>query len=44
MLTLIDPVRSSSASSLALYADDPRFATVVSDLRSEAKQVQPEVR
>jgi trehalose synthase len=42
MLSIIDSA-SASTSSLNLYADDPRFTTLVSDLRSEAKQVLPKV-
>jgi trehalose synthase len=43
MLQIIDPI-ASGMPSLALYAGDPRFATLVGDLRSEAAQVLPRVR
>jgi trehalose synthase len=43
MLKLVD-LSSHNVPSLALYADDPRFATLVGDLRSEAQQVLPNVR
>ena len=43
MLEIIDPV-AGSIPSLATYANDPRFATLVSDLRSEAAQALPKVR
>jgi trehalose synthase len=43
MLKLIEP-DSERVSSLARYAEDPRFTTAVSELRSEAAQVLPEVR
>jgi trehalose synthase len=43
MLKLVDQI-STGVSSLAHYADDPRFATLVRDLRFEAQQVLPEMR
>jgi trehalose synthase len=43
MLNLVSST-SSGVSTLARYADDPRFAAWVSELRSEAQQVLPELK
>lgn len=43
MLKIVD-LASRNAPSLARYADDPRFTTLVAELRAEAQQVLPEVR
>jgi len=43
MLEIIQP-STSSIPSLATYANDPRFASLVTELRSEAEQALPRVR
>lgn len=43
MLKIVPPA-SGATPSLSLYAEDPRFTTLVSDLRAEAGQTLPKVR
>ncbi len=43
MLGIVDPI-AGSIPSLATYATDPRFSTLVAELRSEAAQALPAVR
>jgi trehalose synthase len=43
MLEIIEP-NQGSIPTLASYANDPRFTSIVADLRSEAAQVLPQVR